>query len=537
MQNGKDERDDFWNLEKLIPKRQAASPFKTRNAVYDFSEEGKVVENEVAKSESTRLTVPYKQEDAASFEYTPSNNSLIKRVRIIKRQDKYDFYESFRSAAKVNFDCRGAVSDFVQFYSYLPQYSQLTPSQKSYYFYFRSEVRSGRYIKSDYSYLYLLVYEIINLPDLIPPDKGIKLLITLWREYRGRLPRIDLYFNIWVRDYCLVHKLEFPISEVSDFIFDIVSVSQLKEFYLSYYKEAGEIGLLSMLAYLSDYDYRRGKFKDGNPSFDPERRKRQAEMYRTHIKGALSELLREAVDLFDSSRGGSTAVYRFDAFQNTVCTHSVKCTVEVEYYKLAEASHVREGITAAVRYAENRLRALMGIKSRLAVEGLPDAYKYVLDGYFDALYRRERAERERESAPAYEQLYYAAREELSSANADEIETLSWDTTARLTEFSDEDAPDTCFAEDVQENGEKETLVIESEPPSDSFGLDRECIEFIDALFQNNRSFGLDAGSLAERVNEAFADGFGDVIIEFDGASYSIIEDYREDVENWLKTHR
>ena len=321
-----------------------------------------------------------------------------------------------------------------------------------------------------------------------------------------------------------------PIEELTDFIFDIISASSFKEFYLSYYSSAGELGLISMLAYLSDYDYRRGKFVDGNPAADAERRERQRVMYRTHIKGAMSEVLKTGVGIFDThSVMGNTAILRCDAFPNSLCTHSVKCMLEIEYYPIAEAKELRVGITAAVRYAENRLRAIMGVKSRLSVVGLPDDYKRVLDGYFDALERSERVVRERELEPEYERQYYAPSEALSSESADEIEALSWDTTARLVETEE--------PEEVNKTSE-EALEARAEIfAEDSFGLDSECVEFISSLLFGGDPSGIDAGAIAERVNEAFADGFGDIIIDFDGENYTIIEDYREDVENWLKTHR
>ena len=38
---------------------------------------------------------------------------------------------------------------------------------------------------------------------------------------------------------------------------------------------------------------------------------------------------------------------------------------------------------------------------------------------------------------------------------------------------------------------------------------------------------------AERINEAFSDGFGDVILECTDEGYSIIDDYREEIGEWL----
>ncbi|MBQ2738410.1 MAG: hypothetical protein IJF38_06935 [Clostridia bacterium] len=38
----------------------------------------------------------------------------------------------------------------------------------------------------------------------------------------------------------------------------------------------------------------------------------------------------------------------------------------------------------------------------------------------------------------------------------------------------------------------------------------------------------------ERINEAFSDGFGDVIIENTGDGFALIEDYLEEITEWLK---
>jgi hypothetical protein len=37
----------------------------------------------------------------------------------------------------------------------------------------------------------------------------------------------------------------------------------------------------------------------------------------------------------------------------------------------------------------------------------------------------------------------------------------------------------------------------------------------------------------ERINEAFANNFDDIILEHDGERYVIIEDYRDDIAEWL----
>ena len=40
-------------------------------------------------------------------------------------------------------------------------------------------------------------------------------------------------------------------------------------------------------------------------------------------------------------------------------------------------------------------------------------------------------------------------------------------------------------------------------------------------------------AIADSINEAFAENFGDVVLENDGECYTVISDYREDIEKWL----
>ena len=42
------------------------------------------------------------------------------------------------------------------------------------------------------------------------------------------------------------------------------------------------------------------------------------------------------------------------------------------------------------------------------------------------------------------------------------------------------------------------------------------------------------GVLADRINTKFLDILGDIVLEENGKSYTIIEDYREDIETWME---
>ena len=530
MSNSENERDEFWDLDKLVPKKKpSVSPFKTVSQVTDH-----IVGGTSSSSDGERkLTFGAVQSKGRTEEqaYTPEHSGLIKKITIKRFVDKYDFYGNFRKAALIYYDYKMPKCEFTPFYSYMPQYTQLTAPQKNYYFYWRDEIRRGRHIKCDYSYLYLYVYEILNLPDKISPNEGIRLLCRLWREYRSELPRIDAYFSVWIQDYCFIYNLPCPMEDIREFVFDVIATSDFKEFYLSDMNGAGSDGAEAMIAYLSDYDWRRSKYAEGN----------DAEIFRNHMVGAMRILISEYMSSGHNISTDEVSVLRRDAFPHSLCTHAVKCKLEIEYVSLAKDEELRRAITAGVRYTENKLRALIGVKSRLGIKDLPDIARRIIDRYFDNIFEMERIRRERECAPEYEKLYDAETKALSFADADEIERASWTTTARLVVEEDADEEDTAEESNSQStvdtcdnkaDSSLDDATAKTDESSDrSLGLSDGDIALIGLLIEGEAAVPDDA---FERINEAFlASDIGDIILEHDGEKYVIIEDYRQDIEEWF----
>ena len=532
-----DDLDTFWDLDRIMPKKKKLTTFNTNTTPKEHS-----IEGDALPSSETKLTISQIEGGLEQIEersYVPERKGLIKEVTIVRWIDKYDFYGNFRKAAILYYDYKTDKCDFAPYYSYMPQYSQLTIPQKQYYFYWRDMVRRGKFIKSDYSYLYLFVYEILNLPDKLPPKEGLDMLCKLWREYRNDLPKIDSSFAAWIQDYCLVHELHCPMDQISEFIFDVISASSFKEFYLSEIGIAGDAGTDAMIAYLSDYDFRKCKYRT------PENK----EAYTKYMLSAMSivifALMNREKTVYDSSR---VAVIERDAFPRSLCTHAVKCRLKIKYTPLSQDVKLRSIVTMAVRYTENKLRAHLGVKSRLAIKDLPEEYKCLIDGYFNSL-TSEKSERiKKENIPEYEALYDAPKEALSISGADKIEQESWQTTARLVgdDISVEEDDiyyssvmtqyDAMKADSIDNtldaNFENESCDGECE--TSAYGLSEcEILLILDIIEGRNCNFELERSETIERINEAFAENFGDVIIELDSDRYRIIEDYQEDVETWL----
>jgi hypothetical protein len=184
------------------------------------------------------------------------------------------------------------------------------------------------------------------------------------------------------------------------------------------------------------------------------------------------------------------------------------------------------------------------VKSRLSISNLPERLKNIIDGYFDGEFKRLKREKERINAPEYEKLYDAPECDISFENALEIEKSSWATTARLIEDMQIEEDVTLEEETFAEGQMSEIADPITEVGIMPYGLSSLEIEYLRAVSEGksdvSRQIIKELSTLeehvAERINEAFADNFGDVILEItDNGKYKIIDDYFEEITEWLRS--
>ena len=285
-----------------------------------------------------------------------------------------------------------------------------------------------------------------------------------------------------------------------------------------------DAGIDALLAYLSDYDWRSGKYSGGE----------HRDLYAKYMRLSMGRLLfhlREDGLLYGSA---DTATTRRDAFAHSLCTHAVKCKLEIEYIPLSRDAALRAIVTGGVRYTENRLRALFGVKSRLLVRDFDDKYKRTIDRFFDGLIEGAKRKMAKREEPEYYSLYDAPSTGISISGADEIERDSWSTTARLVPEDEIDfVTPTVSEQNTPDIAEKVDALPCNENTADTYGLSVADIRALNSLLHGESS--ITDPTLAERINESFYDGFGDVILEECSGSYTIIEDYYEEVAEWLST--
>ena len=538
--------DDFWDIESLLPSKKDFPQKPVRMSVeaveIELDAPKEAVSDTTATapqklpprpSNSTGACVPTPRKNAPVepvLTYTP-HHPLLGEVRIYPWRSNFAFYERFCKIADALFDRHGSPCDAVPFFSYMPQYDQMSRAQLDWYLYWRDCVRSGEYPDTDYSYIFLYLFEIINLSERIPPVEGQRMMCDIWRQYRKAYPLLNRYLADWICDYSLIHQLPPPTESLEGLLPVMAESSSFKEFYACSTGNgtAEEAGVY--LTFCTNYDYKKSKLYLAS--------REQAAAMDEHIPGAISAVV-HALELSDTAFSHSKmqkATLGRDSFIGALCSGNMKRRIEVDYCSFHRSHELRFLVTDIIKYTENRLRTLFGMKSRLSIYGLPEQVKSVLDSYLEQALpgKRRIVLQER---PAYEALYDAPATIISPEHAKEIEQDSWNMTQQLVEAFEEI---TVPSPEIEESSKTEEKMPSEEGNDLTCALTpyRDLLRAIDAknavLQQKiSRSRGKLVDAVVEEINSLAFDLMGDILIEQDGNGYALIEDYRSEIASLLQ---
>ena len=514
------ERDSFWDIQKLIPqKKDSARTVASKKQPY-FSEitldSSNVVSSETRFSNASRK----KSTPPHSFSYEKLS-SLIRHVEVIDWKNSYHYYEYFCKNALYFNDKKGERCERVPFFSYVAQYSQMSREQLAWYLWWRENARKGIYLDTDVSYLLLHFYEIINLGSALNTKKALSDMIAIWAHYRNTYPQLDSTVADWICDYSLIHQIPIPFPHEL-ITRDMIGRCSLREIYYSFDPSNWELFAKFLLTYCNTYNYRKSKFYTAET----------AGLYEEHIVGGLSALLQEKRSLLLDGRCHLRKVSRV-AFTGALCSYRMRKRIEVEYLSLSDTEELRDTITAVIKYCENKLRAHLGIRSRLGVRETERDVLAVLDGYFAERGLLSDRETGRDVAPEYEKLYEVKDTTFSVDRAMEIERSSWNMTALLVDEFDNSVP--CDTEHNLKETVLSTLDEENASPMTRFMKSiSQYAEFMQFVLSGNvknqleycKARGLLPAAVADEINEKSVDCFEDILLEEDSGGYAVIEDYR-----------
>lgn len=542
--------DGFWNLDPKYIKKQdnfvRSTPYpKESVSAVDITVDGRA---------PASMPIPPKKPAPKSNvcvlrEYKP-DNVFINKVRITttdKDGEIFGVSNNFMRERAALLHRTGTECSYVSFYSYSPRYSQMTKAQLSYYLWWRENIRQGNYIHTDISYIKLYMTELVTCgPQEDPSDNLYKLCQVsklcadnpIWHIYTGRI----------ISDFCLLHALPCPTSLISDILPSLIAEHISDEIFLPLNQSTRKDYADIALSYISVYNYKKSKFYEDD----------KCEIFDTYIKEALNEVFSNdlSYNKIISSASGifSTSLTDRKIFDGRPEFCAPNTRIQISYYPI---SCITTQVTNAIRYAENKLRECLNIRTRLAINDMDTEIAQVIDDYFKKIAYKFIKETKKvipqkkaaiPKVEEYDKLYDSPTFTLSIERAAEIEMESWETTYKLTEaFGGDESP-----LDVQEKVPKPKSVCEpiepieavctqpqtsSEEGSDidtslasAFGDTYKFLLICKSGYtQNAKSFARDMGmsidELADKVNEIAVDTIGDILLQECDGGYEIISDY------------
>lgn len=420
-------------------------------------------------------------------------------------------------------------AEFVPFTCYWPTYANMSREQRAWYFYWRDAFYRGNALKTDLSYIFVAVYEIINRA--YPAGReSLERMLSLWETYREAFPRLDYYMSQWCVDYVIANEISFDFSEILRRIpLTVVNMRPFLEFYVNDALKTGLHALpFDILCEFSEYHIQNSRFYKGHE-----------DLCRTAVRAALAEIdrsLRAAkqVGLLEYLAPRPKREV-WDSYQGAVCGRASAKRMEAEYIPYSKSAGIRAFVGGVMRYVENALRKREKYAGRLRGIELSEAVLRAIDRSLTA----KTAEDANQPGVV-----------IDLSRAAELERDSWDNTRRLIEAvqdaqPEEEQPQEEIPAEPFADGPEPMPPLQDEEPETSAAADAGGWQaFADALEPVHRTLlqamlaGADAAALSgiaaqafsfpealyDDINELAADMLGDILI--DAENGEIYEEHR-----------
>lgn len=421
----------------------------------------------------------------------------------------FDFDDDYRYGSNFTKDMAklenktGDKAPFVPFMQYWPSYDSMNRQQKNWYFYWRTQVRQSVYLKTDLSYIFVHIYELLSGFGWKNPEDGYNQLLALWTTYRAEHPKLDHYLLNWLFDFAQLHNLEYRIPDCSDVSLPYQPV--IRDILIDAHSTEKPLKLsFALIDALCDYSLVNSKFyKEGHQLLMNEAIPRvvalaDAMLIKNKGKGIL--------EIYGPKRTKQQSYY---AFQSANCINANK-RINVSVKGYTSSQKLRSYINELVRYAENVLRELYGSRGRLRGVELDDETAKIVKSFLIKEYSPKKTPAE---APK------KAEVKLDFSNINELRNQS-DAVRDALEVSDD-------------SSEQKELLTDIDVVKTIFGLiPQYCRSLINELHSNSWELNYDSSiqPSVDKINEISLKYLACAILVVE-ENYLILEDdYRDEFE-------
>ncbi|OMC70013.1 hypothetical protein BK121_15595 [Paenibacillus odorifer] len=420
---------------------------------------------------------------------------------------------------------------FVPFKSYWPTYGHMTGTQSRWYFYWRNEVRQGRYLKTDLSYIFLHVYELINGVGWTDPNDGYRQLNLIWEAYRESYKRLDQYLGGWIADFSFVHHLDVPLSIIvarsRGLAGDLAELELMRGL-----TTAPEQLTFAVLTAMSDYDISKSKFYigEGNEAL---------EQYIPQVVALINAYVtrKHGSNLVEMFPPGPAVMRERYLFRSAVYDISLYgYSVLIPVVRISKSPPLRSLITRLFRLTENKLRELMGYRGRLKGINVDADMDDLITRFLKREYLKETQEDkgptvviDPEKLERLQSDSEIVRTMLTVENMDEQDYEASELEATIGEIDPiQDSKEELLPVEVIEEAQAVSIGSEAEQFANALSpLQREALLALldedgsQALLKLAAANGTMSELLIDEINEIAMDILGDLIIEGE----DIVEEY------------
>src|SRR5690606_29989001 len=153
-------------------------------------------------------------------------------------------------------------AEHVPFHAYWSSYGDMDAAQSRWYFFWRNEVRSGRYPPTDLSYIFIHVYECLHGVGFDTMLHAYGHLWALWHNYRSQHPRLDGCLMRWMLDLNAYYEMGMNPVEIVRSTPGATTSGISPDLLAATMDGSGEdfVPTLGQIALISNYNPRSGKF-------------------------------------------------------------------------------------------------------------------------------------------------------------------------------------------------------------------------------------------------------------------------------------
>lgn len=146
------------------------------------------------------------------------------------------------------------------FFRYYPTYESMSDSQLRGYFTWRTQLRRDEIRKTELSFVYVYIYELLNGIGAADPLDGYRKLRSFYEAYSRIDMQINRYVELWLRDYVVYYDLDPALlSQTGDAAFDDALCVLMQ------CRETDDDALFDALCSLSSYAIQRSRFYREHP--------------------------------------------------------------------------------------------------------------------------------------------------------------------------------------------------------------------------------------------------------------------------------